>query len=116
MARVIKREVEITLCEGCGKDVDYPHGCIRCGKVYCWECVKQFGVEYQHSVYSSGSGDGRYCIPCDTYLMNHPQPLHSAYLCIANLRAKHRRMYEDFANEATLAEGQLKSLQEKSRG
>ncbi len=117
MARVVRREVEITLCDGCNKDVDYPRPCLRCGKAYCYECSKACTVEYAHAVSFSGSGDGRYCVPCDTFLQSNPQPLHSAYLRIANLRAQQKRMYDEWEATAKLAEASLRSIQAKeSRG
>jgi len=112
----VNREVRVTLCDNCGNDVGYANPCLRCAKVYCYECAKTKVVNYTHAVNLSGSGDGRYCLPCDTFLMDHPEPLHTAYLRIANLRSSQKRMYEEWEALSKKAEVELKALQGKSRG
>lgn len=109
MKKTIVKEVQI--CDFCQKEA-YIGTCLRCGVEHCWECRTKLGVEYHHSTHASGSGDGYYCIACDMILKQvGTDPLHQAYLAIADLRAETERFYADWRKRDEKAENNLKKLQ-----
>ena len=104
-------QIEATFCDQCGKQ-DYVQKCLGCGIEHCWECAKTHGVEYQYSLYCSGSGAGYYCNVCnEKFLRNGDNNLHTAYLKIYNLRNEEKLFNTGFQTRAKNAEGVLKKLQ-----
>jgi len=108
MKRVIEKEV--TICDKCNKET-YVRKCLKCGVEHCWDCRQTEGVEYTHSVWSSGSGDGYYCNKCDTELKKtHSDKLHSAYLTIEDLGIEYNSFIENYDKRAKTAESVIKEL------
>lgn len=105
-------EKEVTICDFCEKDGAF-YSCLKCGKDICYECRKIQAVEYSHAVYFQGSGDGLYCIECDSILRIDGDPLHRAYQVIQSLRNERNGFYADFQKRQEAAEAHLKSLQQK---
>lgn len=102
----VTKQKEITCCDFCGDEGTYEK-CRACGKDVCYECQKTQGVEYPHSVYCSGSGDGFYCHSCDKSANDQ---LHKAYRAIQALRRENDGFYADFRNRTKAAEDRLKEL------
>lgn len=103
-------EKETTFCDVCGKEYPYCDVCLSCGKEVCHECAKTEGVEYKHSVWASGSGDGFYCNECDSKLKKTGDKLHAAYRKIVSLRNEQEGFYKDFKARGDKAEADLKKL------
>lgn len=103
--------IERDHCDGCGKP-EYTEKCLVCGAEYCYDCrAKGKMVEYPHSVYCSGSGDGAYCVACDTKLLvENKNPLHKAFVTISTLRDESERFQKDFQRRCNDAENHLASL------
>ena len=102
---------EVTFCDGCKKET-YITACLTCGVEYCWECRRVLGVEYKHSCYASGSGDGYYCNGCHYVLLKQAgNKLFNAYRLIANLRRENELFYDDWKKRSDKAESDLKHLQ-----
>lgn len=101
------KTIETKTCDFCGADDCY-YKCLRCGKDVCYECKKKAGIEYQHSICCSGSGDGFYCHECDKA---DKSPLHAAYQEIRSLRNESDGFWEDFKKRSDAAEARLKKLQ-----
>lgn len=111
MKKVISKEV--ILCDNCNKE-DLLTPCLKCGKVFCWECKKIMGIEYNHAVHSQGSDDGFYCHRCDSKLKQTKDDLvHRAYLNIKALRDEYKTWLVDFNKRSKLAEEHLKSMSTK---
>lgn len=110
MKTTITEEREV--CDICQKVECYKwNACLACGKLICRECLETHGVEYQHSISCSGSGDGRYCLPCDARLRAEgTDKRHRAYLSIYSLRNELRGFNEDFKKRSDAAEALLKTL------
>ncbi len=104
-------EKEVTLCDRCGKET-YCEQCLGgCGIEHCWECRRERGVEYTHTVHFSGSDDGYYCTLCNTKLSEQgSDDLHNAYLTIADLRREVKKWSADFETRSDKAEALLKQL------
>jgi hypothetical protein len=109
MKKVIEKETEF--CDVCGKEETYPHKCLNCGKEICYKCAKTEGIEYKHSVWASGTGDGFYCNACDLKLKTTGDKLHTAYRKIVSLRNEQDGFYKDFRERAEKAEADVKKLQ-----
>ena len=102
--------VEKATCDVCGEDAPYGE-CDECGRDYCYDCRKTRTKEYPHSVYCTGSGDGRYCIECDAALIREGDEKHKAYRQIAFLRAEADLWGTNFKQRYEAAEKTLKALQ-----
>lgn len=108
------KEVVVWVCDGCEKDMDWKHPCLRCSKNYCYGCRKKEMVEYPHAVYCSGSGDVQYCVECNAILYcSHDNAIFNAYFKIKSIR----KSLEDYNMEMTQkiedAENDLKALQKR---
>ena len=98
------------MCDVCGKDA-YGYSCLKCGIEHCWECSKKLGKIYHHAVSFSGSGDGYYCLNCDSLMrVERGNPLHNAYIQIENLRDEQNAYFKDFERRSKKAEEYLQSL------
>lgn len=113
----MKKEVTKTVefCDACGKEYDYPRHCLKCGRAFCYECSKEYGIEYPHAVHFGGSDDGFYCKACDEELRKIPDrskttKIHQAYLKISSLRLEYKRWYEELDVREKQAEAELKDL------
>lgn len=88
----MKKEIlkTVSFCDSCGKEDQYLEKCLSCGIEHCSSCQqKGCGKRYRHGVNYGGPGDGYYCIKCDAKLSESKQdPLHNAYVAIANLIAE----------------------------
>jgi hypothetical protein len=102
---------EVILCDSCEKEVDYAQRCDCCGIELCYECGVDMMVDYSHSVYCSGSSDGKYCHSCDTKLSkSRENKLHNAYVKIRSLRNEQEAWYIDFKKRSDNAEKNAKEL------
>lgn len=105
------KQIEVDICDVCGKETELAYTCRRCDQIQCYECKKNHGVEYTHSVHFSGSGDGFYCKACDVKLTDYnTDPLHNAYRAVAALKLESKTYYEDFKNRQDEAEAEVKRL------
>ena len=111
-------EVEIKVCDVCGNEEHVYDTCLKCGNDYCYDCAKVSGVDYRHSVYSSGSGDGYFCNKCIVEIRNNPQDkyynLHEAYLNVARLRKEVEADYKDTQDKQDEAEKRVKYSRERA--
>lgn len=109
MKKTVTREV--TCCDNCGKEQDYPTRCLRCGKEVCWQCADKVGVKYEHGVYVSGSGDGWYCRPCDiTLYERESDALYEGFRAVKALREEMQAWGADFQRRQKAAEAHLETL------
>ena len=106
-----KREVEVYICDACGKQEDYATECTSCGKHYCFDCAKTHMKRYNHAVHFQGSSDGENCHDCDKKLRENGDPKHAAYRKIDTLKQEQKAWWEDFDIRAKKAEAELKELQ-----
>lgn len=105
----------VEFCDACGKEDDYPLHCKKCGRAFCYDCSKKYGIEYSHAVHFMGSGDGFYCNACDEELRKIPDrsrttQIHQAYLKISSLRSEEKRLYAELEIKERKAEAELKAL------
>lgn len=109
MKKIIMKEV--TFCDKCKEEDSYPDTCLCCGTQMCSTCAEKHGIEYPHSVYCSGSGDGFYCKPCDAKLTaSGTDMLHKAYQVIQSLRSELEDWSRAFKQRAKAAETLVKTL------
>lgn len=102
---------EVLLCDLCGKEQSYMEKCMNCATEMCYDCQKQSGRKYAHSVYCSGSGDGFYCNACDVSLTaSGTNDRHKAYRAIKSLKNELHAWNEDFEKRHEAAKKHLKSL------
>jgi hypothetical protein len=105
--------VEKVLCDACEKEeASTYHPCLKCGKVYCYDCANTHAIDYAHGVHVGGSGDGRYCLPCDTELRKAGDSLHRAYLTVRALRDEERAWYASFSERSKHAEAEVERQRE----
>ena len=104
-------EKEVTICDECGKE-EYVEACLGCGIEHCNKCRKKCGVEYEHAVHISGSGDGYFCHECDIHPPTNIRKLHQAYLNIRKLREESEEWYVNFGKHQKEAEAALEALQQ----
>ncbi len=107
--------IEQSFCDICGKEASGYQSCAVCGKEFCYECVKVEAVEYKHGVYFSGSGDGLYCLQCDSDASKNGDTLHLAYRKIQALKHESIGIGKDFDLRRTEAEAILKKLLDKQK-
>ncbi len=105
----------VTFCDACGKEYDYAHQCMKCGREFCYDCKDKYGIEYPHAVRFGGSGDGFYCLACDEELRKIPDrskntQIHQAYLKISSLRLEWKRLCEEFGCREKMVEAELQKL------
>jgi len=105
LKKILPKEVHI--CDGCGKE-EYCHACIGCGVEYCYDCRKKLMVEYKHSVYASGTGDGDFCLKCNSTPPPKVRDLLYAYYTIKNLKSEEDSWHKDFRKRSDMAEEILK--------
>lgn len=105
---------DVTLCDGCKKE-GYAEQCLGCGLEHCWECQRTLGVEYKHSVYFSGGGDGYFCLRCDKNPPENVVKIWAAYNRIQTLRRERESWGNDFEIRAKSAEEEIKKLRERGR-
>ena len=105
-------EKEVTFCDHCQTET-YVDPCLHCGAEHCWRCRETQGIEYKHLTWGTGTGDGYYCTSCDNHIrtIGRVNPVHQAFLVIANLREESRLFYEDYKRRAREAEHCLEDLQ-----
>lgn len=109
MKRTISKEV--VCCDKCYTEIGYSNPCMSCGAELCYECKKKHGVEYNHAVYFSGSGDGFYCNPCDVKLTKSGKDKrHNAYLAVKSLRDELEAWSVNFKSRQLVAEDVVKRL------
>ena len=102
---------EVNFCDFCDAEDCY-YSCNVCGKHVCYDCKKIYTIEYSHSVYCSGSGDGLYCNECDSKTND---TLIRAYRKIKALRNEIEGWNAQFQIKKTQAESELKKLIENNR-
>lgn len=88
-------------CDVCGEEAYEWTKCFSCGKDLCPQSYfdsnpNPHAVRYPHGVYTSGSDDGYYCIPCDIQLSESKADLlHQAYVAIRTIRDERERWYQE---------------------
>lgn len=108
MKKTITKEVSI--CDHCQQEQVYLIPCLHCNKEYCYECTTKHGKTYAHSVYMRGSGDGFYCKPCNTTLLNTGgNNLFDAYLEIESLVTELETWNTNFRKRQAQAEKVLET-------
>lgn len=109
-------ETEQTFCDYCQAMVDYSQSCDTCGKDACYECSKKQNIDYQHGVYMSGSGDGRYCKACDAkHNQSGTDPVWNAFQRVKRVRVMVSERDETIRQEIKAAETLLEIAQEKAK-
>lgn len=103
-----KKEVEIRICDFCEKSDQCYYKCDCCGKDVCFDCRDNVGVQYEHSMCCSGTGDGFYCHACDA---SDKSDLHTAFVRIRSLRLEAQAFYEGHRTRSDEAEKRLKEIQ-----
>lgn len=103
-----QKTIDVAVCDFCGENDDCYSHCEDCKKDVCYDCEKTRGVEYAHSVYCTGSGDGWYCSACDAISKTKK---HTAYMSIRSLILESRAFYDDFRKRSDAADAALKKLQ-----
>jgi len=105
----LKREITVMqdFCDFCGDISNHWSVCMECSKNICYDCQKTHAKKYRHGVNISGSGDGLYCLDCDSKL---DTPKLRAYRQIEALRQEADAFYEDFKNRSKIAEKILEGL------
>lgn len=109
----ILREEEVCICDFCNEDGHEWQPCLGCGKHFCYDCGESKAVTYSHAVHFGGTGDGRYCLDCNTSCAN--TELHSAYNAIRSLKHEAEGWSSDFRKRSDLAEARLKQLTEEGK-
>jgi hypothetical protein len=107
--KTVTREIEC--CDVCSAEHAH-YKCIKCGKMYCYECKDAAGVQYAHGVCFGGTGDGFYCHPCDEKAAADGDPIHRAYRVIRALQSEWKGFRTDFEARCKRAEEELKNLQD----
>jgi hypothetical protein len=103
MKKTVTKEVDC--CDECGGEVRYASPCMKCGAVYCYDHSERLTISLTHSVFCSGSGDGKYCKKCAAVLeATGVNELFNSYMAIAELRREQERFYKDFKRRADAAE------------
>ena len=108
----VKKEVEVTTCDVCGKGASIYNKCIGCGKDFCYECKKENCTTFHCSIYFSGSGDGIFCHKCAAKPPKRLEALLLAYYKIVLLGATSDGFYESFKIEHDKAEAKVKAIRE----
>ena len=98
---------EVSFCDYCGKEVEYPHRCMGCGTEYCYECSKIYLVEYHAGVYFQGSGDGDFCHMCNLNPPGKVKLLHQMYKGIEKLRNEVETFNREFDTQRKIQEDEL---------
>jgi hypothetical protein len=108
----MQKNVEVLqdFCDVCGKESTRWNECNTCRKNICFNCRKTDAVEYSHSIYASGSGDGRYCLACNARLIASGDPKVAAYREIAALRNEANGWQADFEKRRKDAEDKLQKI------
>ena len=111
----MKKDVLVTkhFCDVCGAESESWNCCDHCAKDFCYDCRKKHMVEYTHSVFFSGSSDGRYCLECDNTLAHNGDKRHAAYKVVESLKRENKGFYVDFKERAEAAEKAVKSFSSK---
>ena len=104
-------QIEIGYCDFCGEGNCY-YTCDVCGKDICYDCRKIHAIEYYHSIYTSGSGDGLYCAECD---VKTNDDLIQKYRQIKSLRHELDGWNARFDIKRKAAELELKQLIERNK-
>ena len=103
------KQIEYEACDIC-EDPAY-NTCRGCGKSFCLPCGKMQGVEYEHSLFCRGTGDGYYCHKCNTAkITNGNDPLFNCYVHIKTLRRQYEILREELEEAGKRAEESLKRL------
>ena len=104
---------KVTFCDICGKEEIYAHTCLGCGKQACLECRKTNFIDYSHSVFFSGFGDGDFCNSCNKNPPAKIIPLMEAYKRIKSLRSENKEWYADFEKQSDEADAKVKEERAK---
>lgn len=107
--------VEQHFCDVCGQESDPNNACQSCGKDLCYDCQKTAAKEYLHGVYMCGSGDGLYCLECDSKLRKTPDLKYAAYQRIEALRKEATLWSADFERRKKEVEGALSAILEREK-
>lgn len=103
------KQIEYEACDIC-EDHAYDI-CRSCGKSFCLPCGKMQGVEYKHSLFCGGTGDGYYCHKCNTEkLKQGNDPLFNCYVHIKTLRHQYEVTIKELEEAGKRAEESLKRL------
>ena len=104
---------ESIFCDACGQE-GYVTPCLRCGREFCYDCSKNYAVEYSYSVFFSGGDNGLYCLSCnEEMLIKGKDDLFNAYRRIKILSSEYKLFHKDFKHRSDVAEKLLKSLTEQ---
>jgi len=106
MIKTVTKEVHC--CDLCGTESSYIQACENCGAEYCLDHYREHLISYPHSMYCSGSGDGRYCKKCIETLTARKDPRLMAYLAIQDLRAEADANDKAFRLRVQAAEDRIK--------
>jgi hypothetical protein len=118
MKKRIIKEVEVHVCDNCGRESQMDFGCFACAYSVCWTCKDEVLIEYAFGVYFTGWADGLYCRPCDMRLSEDEcDPLHNAYVEIRSLKDEALCINAGFKKRQTVAEALVERLfnERKSR-
>lgn len=82
--------------------------CIECGKMFCYDHMKEHGVEYRANPYIIGYPDGHYCKGCDTDLtFDGNDALHNAYLAVQRATEEYAKASAKFTADCNLLQSQI---------
>ena len=82
-----RKEIEINVCENCGKEEQYAKECMGCDKAFCYDCKCSYGKEFSILVYGGCSADGYFCNKCISEPPNmRAKELLEAYLVVDRQR------------------------------
>lgn len=106
----ILKEKEVTICDypNCEKEDCYDE-CFICGATYCCDHKKTNGIELEHGVYCSGSGDIFICNKCHANIDKvtpEQRELYLVYMRIAALRQETQLINKDFNERKEAAENE----------
>lgn len=105
------KQVEYNACDSCNNDEYAFYTCRGCGKSFCFSCREKQGVEYKHSLFCSGTGDGYYCNKCNAEKLGHGNdPVFNCYAHIKTLRRQYEILEEELKEAGKRAEENLKRL------
>ncbi len=108
MKKIVQRE--IIVCDVCEEECPEYSLCHHCYATYCWDHSEEL-VHYTHGVWSSGGGDGCYCLSCDaTLTKSRTDPRHNALRALVLLREEGEVWRREFKRRAEAAEALLPPL------
>lgn len=109
MKKLVTKEVDY--CDSCNSEHSL-YTCLTCKKEFCYSCSKTKAIEYPHSIHFRGSGDGFYCLECNSkHMAAGDNPLFNCFVQIKNLRNQYEVLSQDIKEAGKRAEEALKRLQ-----